>query len=54
MSDTDRAHLVANIVGHAGHGPGLDTDVATRVGEYWRQVDSDLGAKVAKVLGSGS
>jgi catalase len=54
MSATDREHLVANIVGHASHGPGLDKDVAARVGEYWRQVDSDLGAKVAKVLGSGS
>jgi catalase len=50
MSETDREHLLSNIIGHASHGPGLMHDVASRVGEYWRQVDADLGAKVAKVL----
>jgi catalase len=50
MSPTDREHLLTNIVGHATHGPGLDAEVAARVGEYWRQVDSDLGAEVAKAL----
>jgi catalase len=54
MSDTDREHLLTNIIGHAGHGPGLEPDVATRVGEYWHQVDPDLGAKVAKALGNGA
>jgi catalase len=53
MSATDREHLLTNIVGHAGNGPGLTTDVASRVGEYWRQVDPDLGALVAKALGNG-
>jgi catalase len=50
MSDPDREHLLTNIIGHASHGPGLDPDVATRVGDYCRQVDLDLGAKVAKDL----
>jgi catalase len=50
MSETDRDHLLGNIIGHASHGPGLDADVARRVGEYWGQVDSDLGTKVAKAL----
>ena len=54
MSDTDREHLLTNIIGHAGHGPGLEPDVAARVSEYWRQVDPNLGAKVAKVLGNGA
>jgi catalase len=54
MSDTDREHLLTNIIGHAGHGPGLEPDVAARVGEYWHQVDLDLGAKVAKALGHGA
>jgi catalase len=44
---------LTNIIGHATHGPGLKPDVATRVAEYWRQVDPDLGASVAKALGNG-
>jgi catalase len=54
MSETDREHLLTNIIGHASNGPGLKPDVATRVGEYWRQVDPDLGANVAKALGNRS
>jgi catalase len=54
MSETDREHLLTNIVSHASHGPGLMPDVASRVGEYWRQVDPDLGAKVAKSLSNGA
>ncbi|MGH9103551.1 MAG: catalase [Acidimicrobiales bacterium] len=53
MSEADRQHLVTNIVSHASHGPGLDAGVAARVVEYWRQVDADCGARVAKELGSG-
>jgi catalase len=54
MSETDRDHLATNIIGHASHGPGLKPDVASRVAEYWRQVDPDLGAKIAKALGNGA
>lgn len=51
LSDTDRGHLVANIVSHA---KGRVTDeVKTRVIEYWRKVDDDLGARVAQGLNSG-
>ncbi|HUZ09609.1 MAG TPA: catalase [Acidimicrobiales bacterium] len=53
LSGTDREHLLTNIVGHASHGPGLEPDVAGRVGEYWRRVDPGLGAQVAKALGNG-
>jgi catalase len=53
MAETDREHLLNNIIGHARNGPGLTPDVASRVGEYLRQVDSDLGANVAKALGNG-
>jgi catalase len=52
LSATDRDHLVANIVGHAG-----DSDVASetrkRVVAYWTSVDPDLGARVAAGLGHG-
>jgi catalase len=53
MSDTDREHLVTNVVNHATHGPGLETDVASRVAEYWRAIDPSVGADVAKALGAG-
>ncbi|WP_131745889.1 catalase [Frankia sp. Cppng1_Ct_nod] len=51
MSDTDRDHLVTNIVGHASQ--DVQVDVQRRVVEYWRQVDPDLGARVGKGLGVG-
>jgi catalase len=49
MGDTDRDHLVANIVGHAGdHVTG---EVQSRVVVYWTNVDGDLGSRVAAGLG---
>jgi catalase len=54
MSETDRDHLVTNVVNHTSNGPGLTSDVAVRVGEYWRQIDSGLGAKVIAALGEPS
>jgi len=36
------------------HGPGLALDVAKRFAEYWQQVDPNLGANVAKVLGNAN
>ncbi len=51
MSDTDRDHLVGNIVGHASQ--DVQPEVQRRVVEYWRDVDPDLGARVAKGLGVG-
>jgi len=53
MSDVDRQHLVTNIVAHASNGPGLEPDVAVRVGEYWRRIDAEVGASVAEALGTG-
>ena len=48
MNDTDRDHLVANIVGHAGD--GVSADVQLRVIEFWAQIDPTLGARVAEGL----
>ncbi|MGH9303266.1 MAG: catalase-related domain-containing protein, partial [Acidimicrobiales bacterium] len=50
LGDSERARLVANIAAHlrAGVGP----DVLTRALEYWRKVDGDLGARVAKEVTS--
>jgi catalase len=51
MSDTDREHLITNIVNHVK--AGVQPDVVPRVVEYWRSVDPDLGAQVEKELSAG-
>ena len=52
LSDTDRDHLVSNIVGHATN--AVTPEVQKRVVEYWTNVDSDLGSRVAKgIQGAG-
>jgi catalase len=50
MNQTDRDHLVANIVGHASAG-GVTGEMHARVIEYWTGVAPDLGARVARGLG---
>ena len=50
MSQTDRDHLVTNIVGHASD-PDVQADMKPRVVEYWTNVDADIGAAVAQGLG---
>ncbi len=49
MSDTDREHLVTNIVGHASD--HVSEPVQQRVIAYWTNVDPDLGSRVARGLG---
>jgi catalase len=50
LSDTDRANLAGNIVGHASR-PEVTSEMKARVIEYWRNVSKDLGDNVAKGLG---
>jgi catalase len=50
LSDTDRANLAGNIVGHASR-PEVTSEMKARVVEYWRNVSKDLGDNVAKGLG---
>ncbi|GII88439.1 catalase [Sphaerisporangium siamense] len=50
LSDTDRDHLVGNIVGHAS-APEVTGDMKKRVVEYWTNVHKDLGHGVAAGLG---
>jgi catalase len=52
MSDTDRDHLVANIVGHASD--EVTTAMQHRVIAYWTNVDPELGGRVAAGLGHGN
>jgi catalase len=49
MSDTDRDHLAANIVGHASD--EVSQPIQERVVAYWAAVDPELGARVASGLG---
>ena len=53
MDETDRDHLVGNIVAHASATASSD-DVQRRVIDYWTNVDADLGARVAAGLGHGN
>ncbi|GII53669.1 catalase [Planotetraspora thailandica] len=50
LSDTDRTHLVSNIVGHAS-APEVTGDMKKRVVDYWTSVHKDLGQGVAQGLG---
>ncbi len=50
LSDTDRAHMVSNIVGHAS-APEVTSDMKKRIVEYWTNVHPDLGSGVAQGLG---
>jgi len=52
LSDTDRDHLVDNIVGHAS-APEVKPETKERVVAYWRNVDGELGSRVADGLGIG-
>jgi catalase len=53
LDGTGKEHLVNNIVGHATEDDVTD-EMKLRVAEYWRSVDDDLGARVAKGLGNGN
>jgi catalase len=51
MTDTDREHLVTNVVSHVK--AGVQPEIAPRVVEYWSNVHPELGAQVAKQLNGG-
>ncbi|MFI0357891.1 catalase [Actinomadura sp. 9N407] len=50
LSDTDRDNMVGNILGHAT-APEVSPEMKPRVVEYWRNVQKDLGDRVAQGLG---
>ncbi|WP_336209826.1 catalase [Nonomuraea sp. LPB2021202275-12-8] len=53
LYDSDRAHLVSNIVGHAS-APEVTDDTKKRVVDYWSNIHKDLGRSVALGLGLSS
>jgi catalase len=48
MNDAERERLASNIIGHASN--DVSEPVLKRVFEYWRNVDKNLGDKVAKAF----
>ena len=52
MNDTDREHLVTNIVAHASD--DVSEEMQLLVVAYWTNVDPQLGARVAAGLGHGN
>jgi catalase len=48
LDEPARERLAGNIIGHASK--DVEPDIQKRVVEYWRNVDPDLGARVAKGL----
>jgi catalase len=49
LSETDRQHLVTNLVNHLK--AGVRPDIVARVVDYWRKVHPDLGDGVARGMG---
>jgi catalase len=49
MSQTDRDHLVENMVGHLG--TDVERAIQERAVAHWKQVDADLGARLAAGIG---
>ncbi len=51
LDEAARARLASNIVAHVRQ--GVHEPVLGRVLDYWRRVDANLGAEVAKGLNGG-
>jgi len=49
LSPADREHLVSTIVGHMSD--GVERTVQERAVTLWRQVDAELGLRLAQGLG---
>jgi catalase len=52
LDEGQQERLAGNIVGHLSK--GVEADVLARAVDYWRKVDPDLGARVAKGTGNGA
>lgn len=50
MSEQERERLVSNVAGHVKD--GVKEPVLSRVFEYWRNIDSDIGARIERAVKS--
>ena len=48
MDDAARERLVSNVVGHLSD--GVSEPVLQRAVEYWRNIDKEIGERIAKAL----
>ena len=51
MDDTARDRLVATVTAHVSN--GVTPEVRERVFDYWRKVDDEVGARIAKAVTNG-
>ncbi|MFW5874826.1 MAG: catalase-related domain-containing protein, partial [bacterium] len=51
MDDAARDRLVSNVVGHLKK--GVSEPVLKRALEYWRNIDKEIGDRIAKGVSSG-
>ena len=49
MDDAARDRLVSNVVGHLSD--GVSEPVLERAFEYWRNIDQDVGDRIAEGVG---
>ncbi len=49
MDDAARDRLVSNVAGHLA--AGVSEPVLSRALEYWRNIDSEIGERIASELG---
>ncbi|MGH9299921.1 MAG: catalase-related domain-containing protein, partial [Acidimicrobiales bacterium] len=52
LDEDAKSRLVENITAHLQK--GVQSDVLARALEYWRNIDGDLGARLAKEVGNGA
>ncbi len=51
MDDAERDRLVSNVVGHLKN--GVTEPVLERAFEYWRNIDKEIGDRIAKGVKGG-
>ena len=51
MDDEQRNRLVSNVVGHLKK--GVSEPVLQRAFEYWRNIDKEIGDRIAKGVNGG-
>ncbi len=51
MDDGQRDRLVSNVVGHLKK--GVSEPVLQRAFEYWRNIDKEIGDRIAKGVNAG-
>jgi catalase len=51
LDDEARERLVSNVAGHLSN--AVSDKVLARAFEYWKSIDTDLGARIEQAVGAG-